>query len=78
MQNRELTTREKIALKHYREHFEKYSVEPTIRQLAAYLDVYPNAAAGVLKSLQRKGFLGERPVTKMRLTLSDKGKKVAL
>ena len=76
--NVELTTAEKRVLVLYRDHVDKYKAPPTYRWIADLLGVTHNAIVQHVKKLEAKGFLARRPVTIIRLTLSDKGKKVAL
>lgn len=76
--NFELTTSEKEVLRMYREYFEQYRKAPTYRAMAEALNITPGAAHYTVKRLAEKGFMRETPVTSIRLTLSTKGKKVAL
>lgn len=74
--NMEPTSREKQAVLFYKKHYEKFHVAPSVREMAAYLGVYPNAAHRILKQMEKKGLIEMRPVTVMRMKLSEKGKKV--
>jgi hypothetical protein len=73
--NTELTSREKQALGFYKGHLEKFKAPPSYRQLAAYLGCWPNAARYLVLRLQEKGYLVEKKITAIRLTVSTKGKK---
>jgi len=75
--NLELTTAEKRCLTAYNRHVERFGVPPTIRALAAVLEVYPNAVQRTLKRLEGKGYLArkEEKITRQRLVISPKGKK---
>jgi len=74
----ELTTSEKDTLRAYREWFTQHGVEPSYRQLARVLGVDYSAVRYSLKRMVVKGYMKERPVTQIRLTLNAKGKKVEL
>ena len=76
--NQELTTREKDVLRAYREHLDNFGVAPSIAQLARMLDVARNTIQWAFNKLQIKGYLQEKKVTAIRLTLSQKGRKVEL
>jgi DNA-binding transcriptional regulator YhcF (GntR family) len=76
--NDELTTSEKRCLAAFRKHVERYKSEPTIRWLAEQLEVYPNTITYALKKLRGKGFLEDKPITVIRIKLSERGKKVPL
>lgn len=74
----ELTTSEKDILRGYRAWLERYGVEPSYRQLAREIGVDWSTVRYGLKRMVVKGYMKERPVTQIRLTLNAKGKKVEL
>lgn len=76
--NVDLTTNDRRVLAAFRKHVDKYKCEPTIRWLAGELDVFPNAISWALKQLRKKGYLEDKPITVIRIKLSERGKKVAL
>ena len=77
--NLELTTGEKEVLRYYRKHWERHGVPPTVRQLADHMgSKNPNTAQGYLRRLQAKGYLEGKPVTLIRLKLTNKAKRATL
>jgi len=76
--NLELTTHEKDCLRLYREHVAQYKKAPALRWLGQQLDINHSAAGYLIKRLTEKGYLAEKPVTVMRLKLTNKAKKAAL
>lgn len=77
-ENHELSTTEKDVLRVYREHVEAHGAPPTVTWVAQEVGCMRNTVYASLKSLAKKGYMTEKPVTQMRLKLSAKGKKVAL
>ncbi len=75
VKNDELTTTQKEALRTYQKFETKHGVPPSVRQLAAELDISHNASHYLIGMLRDKGFLAPRAVTEMRLKVSAKGKK---
>jgi Mn-dependent DtxR family transcriptional regulator len=73
--NTELTSSEKAAWIAWGKHVTKNGTPPSVRQLAALLEVSPNAAHYTIGKLREKGYLAERQVTETRLMLTSKGKK---
>ncbi len=76
--NTELTSSEKDTLKVYRAFLAKHKTPPSGRQLAALCGIGETTVRYQLRRLMMKGYLREKPVTEMRLTLSAKGRKVPL
>jgi SOS-response transcriptional repressor LexA len=76
--NQELTTREREVLKAYRDHLEAHGYPPTNAQLARQFELSWNSIKWAIDHLMKKGYLQEKKVTAIRLTLSQKGRKVEL
>lgn len=76
--NSELSTTEKEVLRIYREHIEAHGQPPSVAHVARMVGCMRNTVYASLKSLAKKGYYRERPVTETRLVLSSKGKKVQL
>ena len=76
--NDELTSNDRKVLAAFRKHVEQYKCEPTTRQLAEELGVYPNAITWAFKKLRSKGYLEDKKITVIRIKLSERGKKAPL
>jgi SOS-response transcriptional repressor LexA len=76
--NQELLTTDKNALRFYRQYVEEHGHSPTYQQVADATELSPSGARYALQRLRDKGYLQEKPITAMRLTLSAKGKAVKL
>lgn len=76
--NHELLTTDKSALKFYRDYFEQHGHTPTYQQVGDAIGLTPSGARYALQRLRDKGYLQEKPITAMRLTLSAKGKAAKL
>jgi SOS-response transcriptional repressor LexA len=69
-QNKELTTRQKDALKVYARFIEQHGRPPSVREFGAALGVTHRAAHFQMQKLKEKG-----RITMVRMTLSAKGLK---
>lgn len=76
--NEELLTTDKNALRFYRQYLDEHGHTPTYQQVADATELSPSGARYALQRLRDKGYLQEKPVTAMRLTLSAKGRAVKL
>lgn len=76
--NEELLTTDKNALRFYRQYLEEHGHTPTYQQVANATDLSVSGARYAIQRLRDKGYLQEKPITEMRLTLSAKGKAVKL
>ncbi len=72
--NEDLTTAEKLYIKHWKAHKARFGKPPSQRWLAQQLDCYVNSIQHIQKKLKEKGFLVEKTVTATRLELSPKAK----
>lgn len=75
--NMELTTLEKKILAEWRRVETATGAGPSLKHLAEHCGVYPNAIVHAKRQLKKKGFLTEKRVTAIRLTLSRKALKAA-
>ncbi len=73
--NLELTTAERLFIKHWKAHVAAYRKPPTQRWLADQLDCYVNSVQHLQKKLKEKGYLREKKITATRLELSAKASK---
>lgn len=76
IKNLELTTAEKLMVQEWRRYQDEHGHPPSQRHLASLLGVFPNSVVHMIKMLRVKGYLREERITKMRLTLSAKAKKI--
>lgn len=76
--NHELLTTDKNALRFYREYVEQHGHSPSYQRVASAIGLTPSGARYALQRLRDKGYLQEKPVTAVRLTLSAKGKAAKL
>jgi SOS-response transcriptional repressor LexA len=70
-----LTEAQRNALRVYEKYIEKHGEPPTVRAFAAELGVGHNAAHYFIVQLRDKGYLGARPITMIRPSLTRKGKR---
>lgn len=73
--NLELTTRQKQAWEAIKKFHDKHQALPSQRKLGELLGISGNAAYNLIVQLTQKGWLEEKPVTQIRLTLGSKGLK---
>lgn len=73
--NTELTSTERLALQKFHAWCEKHGAPPSVRKFADALGVSHSGAHNIMRSLRRKGFLGEGRFSVTVLRVSAKGRK---
>lgn len=73
--NTELTSTERFALEKFHQWTEKHGAPPSVRKLGAVLGIAHSTTHNIIKSLRRKGFLGEGRFSVTVLRVSAKGRK---
>lgn len=75
--NTELTTNEKLVIRAIQDHEDLHGKLPGKKWIAERCSIHINTVHNVFRSLREKGYMRERNVTVVRLTLSAKAKRVA-
>ena len=76
--NEELITTDKNVLRFYRAFIAEHGSEPSYKQVGEGCALTVSGARYALMRLKDKGFLQDKKITQIRLTLSMKGRKVEL